>query len=152
MTEQKFKTEMRRAQQMQRSDDVDPMRAEYWSSYQRGLRRAYHGERFGTPEEHALWMSLINRRDERSRQRGRGYRDGFAYDEAAARPGRPSVGTETLPSITVPRDLRAALEARAEALGLPVPDARREAYRLFAGGVDAAIDDDLARRTGRTVE
>ena len=36
-----------------------------------------------------------------------------------------------LPGLTVPEDLRTALEARATELGLSVPDARREAYRLF---------------------
>ena len=45
--------------------------------------------------------------------------------------GRPTVGGETLPGITVPEELRAALEAKAAELGLSVPDARREAYRLF---------------------
>ena len=45
--------------------------------------------------------------------------------------GRPSVGTKTLPGLTVPENLRTALEAKAAELGLSVPDARREAYRLF---------------------
>jgi hypothetical protein len=45
--------------------------------------------------------------------------------------GRPSVGSEMLPALTVPEDLRSALEAKASALGISVPDARREAYRLF---------------------
>jgi len=45
--------------------------------------------------------------------------------------GRPIVGSEMLPGLTVPEDLRTALEAKAAELGLSVPDARREAYRLF---------------------
>jgi hypothetical protein len=45
--------------------------------------------------------------------------------------GRPSVGSEMLPAITVPEELRTALEAKAAELGISVPDARREAYRLF---------------------
>ena len=45
--------------------------------------------------------------------------------------GRPTVGSEMLPGLTVPEDLRTALEARATELGLSVPDALREAYRLF---------------------
>lgn len=45
--------------------------------------------------------------------------------------GRPSVGSEMLPAITVPEELRVALEKKAVELGISVPDARREAYRLF---------------------
>ena len=56
----------------------DKENADFWKGYQRGLRRLYHGERFGTPEEHALWMSLTNDRDESHKMRGRGYRAGFA--------------------------------------------------------------------------
>jgi len=45
--------------------------------------------------------------------------------------GRPSVGEEMLTALTVPTKLREALESKAAELGLSVPDARREAYRLF---------------------
>jgi len=45
--------------------------------------------------------------------------------------GRPTVGAAMLPALTVPEELRAALEAKAARLGISVPDARREAYRLF---------------------
>jgi hypothetical protein len=45
--------------------------------------------------------------------------------------GRPTVGSEKLPALTVPEELRAAMEAKAAELGISVPDARREAYRLF---------------------
>lgn len=45
--------------------------------------------------------------------------------------GRPSVGSAMLPALTVPEKLRTALVAKAAALGISVPDARREAYRLF---------------------
>jgi hypothetical protein len=45
--------------------------------------------------------------------------------------GRPSVGPEMLPALKVPEELRAALKAKAAELGISVPDARREAYRLF---------------------
>ena len=45
--------------------------------------------------------------------------------------GRPSVGSEMLPALTVPEELREALGAKAAELGISVPDARREAYRLF---------------------
>lgn len=45
--------------------------------------------------------------------------------------GRPSVGAATLPSITVPEELRDRLQVRAVECGLSMPDARREAYYQF---------------------
>jgi len=45
--------------------------------------------------------------------------------------GRPRIGNAVLDQITVPGDLKIALEAKAKALGISVPDARREAYRKF---------------------
>lgn len=57
--------------------------ADYMSGYMRGLRRLYHGDDFGTAEEHALWMSLAG--DETRRDRGQGYRDGFEAKSPRAR-------------------------------------------------------------------
>lgn len=53
--------------------------SEYWSGYQRGLRRSHHGESFGTDAEHTLWMSLVNEHggDDSRKYRGLGYRAGF---------------------------------------------------------------------------
>jgi hypothetical protein len=45
--------------------------------------------------------------------------------------GRPSVGSEMLPALTVPEELRAAIVAKAAESGISVPDVRREAYRRF---------------------
>jgi len=45
--------------------------------------------------------------------------------------GRPSVGSAMLDKITVPAELKSALEAAADRLGVSVPEARREAYRKF---------------------
>ena len=62
-------------------DDLCPPQEDpyYWEGYQRGLRRAYYGEVFGTEEEHNLWLSLADDEvDESRRERGRGYRDGLA--------------------------------------------------------------------------
>jgi hypothetical protein len=56
--------------------DVDG-RPDYWYGYMRGLRRAYHGEQFGTDQEHALWLALEDRGTRQDQERGRGYRDGF---------------------------------------------------------------------------
>lgn len=70
-----FESEMIKAQTMR---DADPGRADYWSGYQRGLRRAHHGENLGTAEEHSLWLSLVTDDDESRRERGYGYIDGLA--------------------------------------------------------------------------
>jgi hypothetical protein len=129
MTEQKFKSEMRRAETMRGL--ADPMMAEYWAGYIRGLRRAYHGDKFGTAEEHATWLSAANSRDESRKQRGRGYRDGLSFGEVSGQRGRPSVGDAMLDKITVPSELKEALEAKAGELGISVADARREAYRKY---------------------
>jgi len=129
MTEQKFRSEMRRAEAMRQ--DADPMMSEYWAGYIRGLRRSYHGDKFGTDAEHASWSAAINSRDESRKQRGRGYADGLAFSEVTGRIGRPSVGDAVLDKITVPSELKSALESKAEELGISITDARREAYRLF---------------------
>ena len=99
MTEQKFRSEMRRAMTMEKAADTD--RADYWRGYQRGLRRAYHGENFGTADEHSLWLSLIERDDDRSKQRGQGYRDGIAVEEISSRMGRPPMSDETTETVGV---------------------------------------------------
>ena len=54
-------------------------RSDYWHGYQRGLRRGFQGELFGTEDEHRRWIRLAeNGNDEASRERGRGYRDGLS--------------------------------------------------------------------------
>lgn len=69
---QKFELEMRNAEAMRRT--VSPERIGYWTGYIRGLRRAYHGDNFGTSDEHEVWSHS-------SDQRGQGYRDGLAYGD-----------------------------------------------------------------------
>lgn len=153
MTELKFRSEMRRAETMRKTND-DPIMAEYWAGYIRGLRRAYHGDKFGTDAEHRLWTAAANSREESRKQRGRGYRDGLAFGEISSRMGRPPVADDVavLDKITVPSELKTALEKQADERGLSVTDARREAYRYWVGGADAAIDSELERLTGRKVE
>lgn len=60
--------------------------SEYWAGYQRGCRRNYHGENFGTADEHRLWLSLANEHgDDTRRFRGLGYHagvDGLPISEA----------------------------------------------------------------------
>lgn len=48
--------------------------SDYSKGYQRGLRRHYHREAFGTESEHQQWLALDGNRKEL----GDGYRDGVA--------------------------------------------------------------------------
>jgi hypothetical protein len=97
-------------------------------------------------------MSLADRDDELSKRKGQGYRDGLVYGESSGKLGRPSVGDVCMDKITVPADVVTAFEKRADSEGLPYPEAHRKALRLYAYGVDAAIDDEFARATGRIIE
>ena len=56
--------------------EVDPDRADFWRGFQRGLRRLYHGEKFGTLQEHEQWLNC--RDGEYRKQLQDGYRTGFA--------------------------------------------------------------------------
>lgn len=77
MTQPEFERNARGAKQIAQLSD-EPHDQDFWSGYQRGLRRHYHGEKFGTTEEHQLWMSAADQRhDEQRRHRGIGYRAGF---------------------------------------------------------------------------
>jgi hypothetical protein len=51
---------------------------DYASGYQRGLRRLYHGEQFGTPQEHEILAAPATPDDDATRTEiKRGYRDGL---------------------------------------------------------------------------
>lgn len=95
MDERTFQTLARRAKLLT---------SDYGSGYQRGLRRHYHGERFGTPEEHALWMSLGTSGDPRE-ELGRGYRAGFAGREPEPLRGRPPLPVDQRSDVR-PRSVR----------------------------------------------
>ena len=88
-------------------------RLDYWRGYQRGLRRGFQGELFGTDREHELWMRLAeDGGDEASRERGRGYRDGLraCREDRESQPIRElskpemiaKVGSAHAPSATAP--------------------------------------------------
>lgn len=64
MKESKFKTFMVAA---------ESIGGDYSVGYQRGLRRFFHGESFGTVADHEKWIGLDGHRKEM----GDGYRDGF---------------------------------------------------------------------------
>jgi hypothetical protein len=55
----------------------------------------------------------------------------YAQEHFNIRLGRPPIGSDTLPAIRVPEQLRVSLLKKALELGLSFPDSRREAYRKF---------------------
>ena len=73
MTEQEFRFRILRAETMRGHSD----RPGYYEGYVRGLRRHYHGHRFGTTEEHRKWLVPMGDLDEAMLDRCRGYRDGY---------------------------------------------------------------------------
>lgn len=89
MTESEFLQEMSAAETFRPISDTP----DFWSGYMRGLRRNFHGERFGTEAQHSLWMRAAESGDRSHRMRGKGYRAGFAGDSVqsamAAAGGKP---------------------------------------------------------------
>ncbi len=70
-----FRRELNKARTL---GETEPNRAAYWRGYTRGLRRSYHGEQFGTAEEHNLYLAAAeDPLDGERRELGRGYRDGL---------------------------------------------------------------------------
>lgn len=74
-----FASLLRRADTLRRIE-TDPLLAEWWAGYQRGLRRAHHGDRFGTPAQHDLWLSAADSTDPMRAALGRGYRAGLTLE------------------------------------------------------------------------
>ena len=51
--------------------------ADYWTGYRNGLQRRFHGDAFGTQQEHELMMSVTADGDGGQDEQCRGYRDGY---------------------------------------------------------------------------
>ena len=79
MTMSTFASLMRRADTLRRAEP-DPIRAEWWAGYMRGLRRAHHGERFGSEAQHQLWVSAAESTDPMRAALGRGYIAGLTLE------------------------------------------------------------------------
>lgn len=78
MKQSDFQSNAQGAKMLAELSTDDPHSADFWAGYQRGLRRHYHGEKFGTEDEHNLWMTAADeRRDDQRRYRGIGYRAGI---------------------------------------------------------------------------
>jgi hypothetical protein len=130
MNKTTFQSEMRRAETLRTLTTVPKMR-EYYTGYIKGLRKAYHGEVFGDKKEHDLLLKAVHSRDEVRRQLGYGYNDALALSSREMSVGRPSIGTETLPKIKVPKVLKEGLLKKAEENNLSPADARRKAYTSY---------------------
>ena len=66
-----FEAEVYRARELKKVGK----KPEYWTGYMHGLRRRFHGEDFGTVQEHRLW--LTSNGNTLNRLRSQGYRDGY---------------------------------------------------------------------------
>lgn len=71
-----FQSLMRRADTLRR-EERDQIRSAWWTGYIRGLRRAHHGEKFGTEAEHSLYLSAADDADPTRSALGRGYLAGL---------------------------------------------------------------------------
>jgi hypothetical protein len=74
MNQQEFESEIGKAKTFQQ---LEPKKQDFWAGYQRGLRRGYHGEKFGSQEEHDKWWSLVDDDIDSRVEQGQGYRAGF---------------------------------------------------------------------------
>lgn len=77
-----FASLMRRADTLRRVES-DPILSGWWIGYMRGLRRAHHGERFGSMAEHELWLSAAESTDPQRAALGRGYLAGLTMTPRA---------------------------------------------------------------------
>jgi len=74
MSARTYRIELLKARTLRKRGD----RPEYWTGYERGLRRAFLGDQFGTEQEHELWLTFAaDGVDPMRRERGQGYRDGL---------------------------------------------------------------------------
>ncbi len=74
-----FPSLMRRADTLRRVEP-DPVRSEWFVGYMRGLRRAHHGEAFGTLAEHEMWLAASESDDPSRAALGRGYAAGLTLE------------------------------------------------------------------------
>ena len=81
-----FDALLRRADALRRLDP-DPIHADWWTGYMRGLRRAHHGERFATEADHQLWLVAAESTDPSRAALGRGYRAGLTLESYAPQEG-----------------------------------------------------------------
>jgi hypothetical protein len=71
-----FASLIRRADTLRRVEP-DPIKTEWWAGYMRGLRRAHHGESFGSQAEHQMWLDAAKSDDPSRAALGQGYAAGL---------------------------------------------------------------------------
>lgn len=71
-----FASLLRRADTLRRFES-DNVRSAWWVGYMRGLRRAHHGEAFGSQTEHEMWLDAKNSTAPDRAALGRGYEAGL---------------------------------------------------------------------------
>lgn len=71
-----FASLMRRADTLRRLTS-DRIESAWWTGYMRGLRRAHHGEQFGTEAEHQMWLDAATSPDSQRAAMGHGYAAGL---------------------------------------------------------------------------
>lgn len=71
-----FSSLLRRADTLRKLES-DPIRAAWWVGYMRGLRRAHHGDRFGSGAEHQMWLDAASSQIPDRAAMGRGYAAGL---------------------------------------------------------------------------
>jgi len=77
MTQKEFEHRITAAETFKRLTD-DPLGADFWAGYIRGVRRHYLGANFGTDDEHPAWMNAAAG-NHVTRHMGRlGYTAGFS--------------------------------------------------------------------------
>lgn len=120
---------MRRADTLKNLEG-NPLRTHYWHGYIRGLRRGYHGDLFGTPEEHKQYWYLISSTDTIKKAIGTGYRDGFHF-MTGKKPGRPKIGGIYLEQINISPELKKRMDECRKIVEKSMTDFRREAYARY---------------------
>ncbi len=70
-----FASLLRRADTLRRL--ADSPESDWWAGYMRGLRRAHHGDNFGTQTERDLFLSAADSPDPMRAALGCGYRAGL---------------------------------------------------------------------------
>jgi hypothetical protein len=106
-----------------RKASEDESETDYLDGYLRGLRKAYHGEAFGTDKDNAQWDSLSLKDDPKSQRLSQGYRDG----QKAVLGSRKRLTA----SLTLPRKLLTRMELERQ----PGESRSAQAARLIMDGL-----------------
>ncbi len=65
--------------ELERAKKILSENPDYWIGYQMGLLRNYYGEISGGDKEHRDWLEKVESTDEYTKERGKGYIDGFNF-------------------------------------------------------------------------